>query len=165
MQTSSKRAKGFLGPFFSCLKNKMQLLFDSLGQGCIIFHQAALWLSKSKLSKWRKVGGSKKICPRNPLAIVDGVCLYNSLKFTEKMKSIISGGYFANAFLRVVWSIGQHMLPSDWYQWYRIQIISAMFSLTDCVASESDPSCSFDLITLRKFNIWNMGGVKNFGEG
>jgi len=44
----------------------------------------------------------KKICPRNPLAIVDGVCLYNSLKFTEKMKSIISGGYFANAFLREV---------------------------------------------------------------
>ena len=113
----------------------------------------------------------KKNCPRNPLAIVDGVCLYNYLKFREKMKSIISGGYFANTFLRVVWLDGQHMLPSDWYQWYRMQIISAMFSLTDCVSSDSDPSCSFDLMTLRKFIIWNMrggkklsggGGVKNF---
>jgi len=66
------------------------------------------------------------------------------------MKSIISGGYFANAFLRVVWPIGQHMLPSDWYQIYLMQIIFVMFKSTDCISSDSDSDRSFYLIPLRK---------------
>ena len=139
-----------MGHFFSSLKNKIRLLFDSLGWMCKILQQAALWLNKNNFSKWWKVGGSKKICPRNPLAIEDGVCLYKYLWFTEKMKSIISGGYFANAFWRVVWPIGQHTLPSDWYQIYLMQIIFVMFKLTDCISSDSDSDRSFYLIPLRK---------------
>jgi len=40
--------------------------------------------------------------PRNPLALLDDVCIYDFLQFTEKIKFIISGGYFADSILSVV---------------------------------------------------------------
>ena len=95
-QTPSERAKRFLGPFFPVSKKRFDCCLIAWGEGVKFCRKLTSKLAKNTL-KVMKGWWLKKIGPRNPLAIVDDVCLYNYLQLTEKMKSIISGGYFGDA--------------------------------------------------------------------
>ena len=76
-QTSFQRAKRFLGSLFPVGTITFHCCLITWGGDVTFFNKLAYDLAKTHSQTDERLVSQKKICPRNPLAIVDGVCLYN----------------------------------------------------------------------------------------